>query len=107
MHSSKYPPYGKRIGSATEIRIYMGPDAWKSARIRHSYVPDALVLPDGEAPSAYKWPVAGCDVLVFSDDDIDKIPELARILLESGALVVRVLCADQMVIYRPIRRAAA
>jgi hypothetical protein len=105
----KAAPYSLKLHPTSEIRIYAGSQAWGTARIRNSYCADALVLPEGESPSQYSWPVRGVDVLVIQAGIIDlkPIPELAHILIASGATIVRVVYGEDMAIYRSSRRVAA
>jgi hypothetical protein len=106
----KYPPYAKQARpNGGEIRVYVGSLAWKHAKIRNSYCGDALVMPGGDAPESFNWPVHGADVLVLQAGNLDLsvIPRLANVLAHAGATIVRVCHADQMIIYRVARRAAA
>jgi len=105
----KAAPYSREIHPIGEIRIYIGTDAWNAARIRNAYSADALVFPDGESPTAYRWPVHGLDVLIIQAGTINlkPIPELAHVLIAAGANIVRVVYGAEMAIYRSTRRAAA
>lgn len=105
----KVAPYSREIRPTSEIRIYFGSRAWNNASIRNSYCADALVLPDSESPAAYRWPVCGVDVLILQAGtaSLKPIPELAHVLIASGANIVRVVYGEQMAIYRSSRRVAA
>jgi hypothetical protein len=106
----KYPPYGKQAKAhGGEIRIYIGSIAWKNARIRNRYCGDALVMPDGELPECFSWPVHGADVLVLQAGalDLSIIPRLANVLAHAGATIVRAVYGEEMTIYRISMEAAA
>jgi hypothetical protein len=102
-------PYSHQLRAAGEIRNYFGSRAWTNACTRNSYSHDALVLPDGKSPNAYRWPVHGLDVLVIQAGTVDltPIPELAHLLIASGANIVRVIYGENMAVYRSSRRIAA
>ena len=104
----KPAPYSHQLRASGEIRIYFGSRAWNNARIRNSYCADALVLPDDKAPE-YRWPVRGMDVLVIQAGtaDLKPIPELAHVLITTGANIVRVVYGEDMAIFRSSRRLAA
>lgn len=104
------PPYTKHLQPAPEIRVYIGTDAWNAAKVRHAFgIHDALVTPEGECPAIYNWPVSGKSVLIIQagNCDLEEVPDLASILLQSGATIVRVVYDDKMAVYRPARRVAA
>ena len=74
-----------------------------------------MVLPAGDDPAAYTWPVSGLDVLLveWGDYDTDYLERSALALLRSGAnLVLTIREADlvtgQMspIYYREVNRGA-
>ena len=110
----RLPPYGRQLlnqkpSPADELRIYFGSaehEVWNHARLRNIYAPPALVLPPGTRAESYRWPVAGWSVFAIQVGafEVNEIPELAKLLLEGGASIVRVLYGENpdMAIYRPV-----
>ena len=49
-----------------------------------------MVLPAGDDPAAYTWPVSGLDVLLveWGDYDTDYLEQVALMLLRSGAEII-------------------
>jgi hypothetical protein len=85
----RLPPYAKRATSNPDkgligFYIYTGRDAWNIARDAKC---PALVLPDGERPECFRWPVAGHAVTVVRTSPLDTAVQLslARELLRAGA----------------------
>lgn len=98
----RLPPFGKgikdRIGSLPPcdrtIWVYSGDrHAWDLARVRSALKLPVLVLPPGEDPRLYVWPVHGCEVIVTDiGGSVDgALLTLASELLQSGASVVRIV----------------
>ncbi len=96
----KLPPFGKILLDRQRFKnppflvaVCVGGDAWNSAKVRNARGDSvALVLPAGETPASYSWPVSGCMVVV---DWTQPAPEqlivsLARSLLVAGAQLVAV-----------------
>lgn len=95
----KLPPYAKTITSRIAygnppdfIAVCIGLDAWQRAKERNESPSDipAVVLPPGDSPHTYTWPVIGSFVIVEVDDGpSDKqIDELATALLTANAASV-------------------
>lgn len=101
----KLPPYGRSLPKTLrELWIYCGSDAW-------SYVPahGRTLLPPGESPSAFRWPVAGLEVLVIQTGAVAEatLLELRDVLLRAAANVVRIVAeneagASYMTIHQPV-----
>jgi hypothetical protein len=110
----RLPPYGRQLleqgpTPADELRIYFGTDEreiWNHARRRNVYAPPALVLLPGNHAESFRWPVAGWSVFAIQIGayEVNEIPALARLLLEGGASIVRVLYGENpdLTIYRPV-----
>src|SRR3989344_4133114 len=89
----KLPPFGRdvewkrRMGFPINLFIFCGTGAWERAQQRIDYYKgDALILPPGEAPERYKWPVKNLDVLmIWPDGDYTSICRFAEILVKQGA----------------------
>ena len=84
------PPYGRRFVNgvpSSGFRVFIGPSAW--SRAKRTAIP-AMVLPEGNDPAQYHWPVAGGDVIVIEYDcyDTDRLERTEQVLLESGARMV-------------------
>ena len=103
----KLPPYGRAVVqqriTATEnlnLWIYGGSRAWDEAKWRTEHIGagTATLLPPGDDPNHYRWPVKGLKVmLVWLDgtpDDLrqdateNEITKLATALLLDGAALV-------------------
>jgi hypothetical protein len=75
------------------VAVCVGAGAWESAKARNKRTDSAgLVLPSGENPGAYIWPVAHCMVVVEWNrgPGVALVVELARELLRAGAESVTV-----------------
>jgi len=99
-NSRKYPPYAKTLLDRRRFKnlpwlvaVCVGGDAWKSAKVRNGRSDSvALVLPAGNSPTAYVWPVQGCLVVIEWTQPAPEslIIELVRALLIAGAELVTV-----------------
>ena len=90
----RFPPYGKQVSDGVrELLIYTGYDAWRLKGDICRLIPGRVILPPGESPGAFRWPVAGRDVLVIVLGDIadEVLLQLAHECLSQGATVARVL----------------
>jgi hypothetical protein len=86
------------------IFVFIGVNAFQKAKAFETSQ-FVLALPYGDDPEIYRWSVRGCEPLVFDTGGIyvnaNLIRKFAYILLESGAVVVRIMLLDgRMVIYR-------
>lgn len=74
------------------VAVCIGMDAWQRAKRRNEGSSDwpALVLPPGEEPARYSWPVSGSYVVLEVDagPSTDQLRQLAHVLLQAGAVVV-------------------
>lgn len=95
----RLPPHGKTItariahGNPPDfVAVCVGLDSWQRAKARNEGVSDmpAMVLPPGEDPHKFIWPVAGSVVIIEVDIGPSKaqLNELAAALLTSGAASV-------------------
>jgi hypothetical protein len=69
--------------------VTIGPDGFAIAARRWRCYP-CMVLPDGEDPLSFHWPIAGYAVLVHEAGayDTERLERLARALLRDGATLV-------------------
>lgn len=97
-NNRKYPPYAKALLDRQRFKnppwlvaVCVGGDAWQSAKLRNQRGDSvALVLPAGDSPSAYTWPVSGYMVVIdwSLPAPVQLIVELVRSLMVAGAKVV-------------------
>ena len=85
----RLPPYAHRAILHRKLDglgywVFTGADGW--SRAKSGYVP-ALVLPEGEEPESFRWPVMGFNTLIYRTSPLDPAIEqrLARSLLRAGA----------------------
>ena len=96
------PPYAKQVSRLDgDIWIYFGRDkarAWRCAKARADCNLPALILPSGESPEKYAWPVSGRDVLAVQVGEFPQqdIPRFAKLLIAAGASVVRVVYGNRV-----------
>lgn len=96
----KLPPFGKLLADRQRFKnlpflvvICVGCDAWNSAKARNNRGDSVgLVLPPGENPASFNWPVQGCKCVVewSVGPSADDVVELVKALLRSGAELVAV-----------------
>ena len=90
----KLPPFGKQVSdSVRELWVYVGTAAWRLKAESCRSRPGKVLLPPGELPSAYRWPVSGREALIVVLGDIDDtvLLQMAHECLRQGATVARVL----------------
>ena len=99
--------YGKSFSAERHCRIFVGedPDSWNrcGAESRRGYS-DLLLLPVGEDPFSFHWPVRHLDVLVFNTREAININRLEIIIfacLNAGASLVVALTPDDILVARP------
>ncbi|WP_341327484.1 hypothetical protein [Methylotuvimicrobium sp. KM2] len=106
----KKPPYSRdiaRFKHSDEIIVCTGSNAWQAAR-RETWQPrtSKIVLPFGDDPAAYRWPVSGRYVQCWTcgtPEDDETILRLTRVLLESGAIKVLLLDPEKpLVVVEPV-----
>lgn len=100
------PPFGKELAARQQFGnrpfaavVCIGQNAWQNAKKWHRQADMApMVLPAGEQPERYKWPVLGCLCLVDWDTGPagDFVIRLVKCLLKAGAssVTVRPLFVD-------------
>lgn len=94
MKSRKLPPFGKLLVDRQNsnnppwlVAVCVGGDAWNSAKSRNQRGDSVgLVLPAGENPCGFVWPVNGCLVVIewSHGPSAEHVVELARALLRAG-----------------------
>ncbi len=84
---ARMAPYGKAVTKGSNLFIFAGPDAWERAKQRKNG--NAMVLPEGDDPSSYRWPVKGLEVmLIWKDATRESIFGFGEHLIQSGANLV-------------------
>lgn len=99
-NGGKLPPYShvllEKISnknlSKNDIFLFVGHRAWQSAKA-FSLSQTVLLLPPGESPYEYQWPVINRPVLLINTGNVSEhlIKQTAHALLSSGAEIVRVI----------------
>lgn len=83
----KTAPYGRRVISTSNLFIFAGQDAWARAKQRNKG--NAMVLPEGDEPTSYQWPVSGQQImLVWPGAARESVLDFGKHLIRSGAEVV-------------------
>ncbi len=106
----KRPPYGREVarrlanGEHLNVWVYAGSRAWEGAqwRIRHIGPATALVLPHGDSPNNYRWPVKGLELmLIWPDGNPDEIITLGETLVKNGATLVVAPTQERALFFKP------
>jgi len=95
----KVPPYGKPLKALLEqgqlpnnsVYLYIGQKAWDKGQLSAISRPTrTLILPYGQSPLLYEWPVNGCDILMIETSPIDTeyIENFANLLFSYGAIKI-------------------
>lgn len=85
----KLPPYGKHITAASNLFIFAGQNAWDRAKQRKKG--NAMILPDGDKPRDYRWPVSGQQItLIWPDASREAVRDFGKCLIQSGAELVAI-----------------
>jgi hypothetical protein len=105
----RLPPFGRELAAGRTLGkpgrppllvvVFAGADAWTRAKAAHRRLVDVapLVLPDGEPPGRFAWPVHEQVVVIEAEGLGDlRILELVRALLLAGAAVVAVVTPDPL-----------
>lgn len=80
-------PYGKHVNGASNLFIFAGANAWESAKQRKNG--NAMVLPEGDEPTAYRWPVHGLEaMLIWPDASRESVIDFGELLIRTGAELV-------------------
>lgn len=99
----RLPPHGKAVASALgwsnspgSVLVTVGADCWRRARNAAAWRDTVMVLPDGEEPLVFAWPVNGLVVVVeVGPGPADEaLVELVQALLRDGAVLVAVARVD-------------
>lgn len=95
LKAKKFPPYGsiqierqKFKNPPWMLFVCAGANSWQSAKARNQRGDSvAMVLPAGENPHGFTWPVSGCMCVIEWNQgpSVSQIVELARALLRAGA----------------------
>ena len=105
----KLPPYGKPLANLlaqgklpnNSVYCFCGKEAWQraaaSAKCRLT-----LCLPFGTDPFDFNWPVAHCDILIYSTGGMQriKLERFTYCLLHHKAFVVRVISNDYSFLFK-------
>jgi hypothetical protein len=107
----KFPPYGKRLAEKlhpdVNLIIYAGCNGWTLARARAAVGLDVLLLPPGEDPNAYIWPVRRLHLaLIWPDGVFEEVRAFGELLIRQGAARVTAIDRDGTVVFRPLETAA-
>ncbi len=106
----KLPPYGREVEKLLtrhehlNLWCYAGSQAWEGAqwRIRHIGPATALVLPQGDSPNNYRWPVKGLELmLIWPDGNPDEIITLGETLVKNGATLVVAPTNEETLFFKP------
>ena len=118
----RLPPFGKTVvrrltlGVPMNVWVFAGDRAWREASWRNRYIGPGftLMLPPGESPDAYRWPVRGQHLMLVwldgSHDEPcqhigqDELTEFAQVLLENGASKVTAVSTDGFLFFEPVTR---
>jgi hypothetical protein len=92
----KLPPYGSYLNSLSippknSVYIFCGNKAWEKSSIFQKFRKTTLCLPPWLCASKFKWPVQGCDILIFDTGWADEsyLSDFAGELYFSNAKIVR------------------
>lgn len=118
MKATRLPPFAREIQAAVaagknpNVYVYSTPNAWDLARRRREYhgTDSALILPPGEAPESFRWPVVPGGLLVVATGQPRTLAfELARAIATRGTPLVSALYGDNelLIVSRIESRAAA
>ena len=99
--------YSKSFSAERHCRIFVGedPDSWNrcAAETRLGFR-DLLLLPAGEDPFVFHWPVRRLEVLVFDTRELINTTRLEKIILSclnAGSSLVVALLANDILVARP------
>jgi hypothetical protein len=91
----KPAPYAKALMERQQFKnlpflvaVCVGAGSWDSAKVRNKRGDSVgLVLPSGESPGSYVWPVAHCLVVIEWNTcpGVELVVDLAKSLLQAGA----------------------
>ena len=89
----RVPPYAGQVQATVKtIWISAGPAAWERGKRWQGEGEPGLVLPPGEHPADYVWPVQGYNVALIALDMPDEaVAEIVSVLMGAGAQVIATL----------------
>jgi hypothetical protein len=96
----KLVPFSKFLAEnpkpTNDVYLFIGRHAWKKSRAFQVQRPGTLCLPPYHEPTLYRWPVDGCDILVYDTSGCDKdyVRDLAQCLFDYEANIVRYISPD-------------
>ena len=92
-HNKKLPPYGTLLNpQLKEIAVLTGSHSWAMACLPHWRPAGTLVLPFGENPTAFKWPVSGKAVVVLGFGEAESRERLLALSVELIVSRATVVC---------------
>jgi hypothetical protein len=102
MNNRKSPPYARAISehpNKSELIVCTGKGGWARAKsLTWFHHTPKTVLPYGDDPAAYKWPVQNRAVMVFDfgpeTEGYEQLIELSRQLLIDGAEYILLMSHD-------------
>lgn len=116
--ATRLPPFGHDVlssiaaGGTPNVYLFATLDAWNRARRRreHHGKGSALILPPGEAPDSFRWPVVPGGLLVVAIGQPRLLAfELGRCVTTYGTPLANVIYGDNesLIVRRPEWRSAA
>ena len=100
-------PYSKNFKHDHCARIHLGenPESWNKcgAESGRGYT-DSVLLPAGDDPFKFHWPVRNLDVLILNSSGGANTTQIERIMLAcltAGALIVMALMPTKPLVVRP------
>ncbi len=103
----KIAPFGKPLQKAiksnnpptNDVYLYIGAKAWEEG-YKSSFIARptrTLILPPGDSPKFYIWPVINLDILIFDTSGCDEnlIESLMEELMQCGANAVRFISFEK------------
>ena len=100
---SRLPPFGKALQARGPGLVLIVPstrDGWRTANLYERG--EVLIYQPGHDPATYSWPVADCEVVLYTEAlDESMVKRMVDVLERAGAAVVD--CHE----YRDAARSAA
>lgn len=102
-HGVRLPPFGREIkqraqeGRLLNVYVFAGPHAWEQAikRRSESGLGSATLLPPGQDPATYSWPIVRSGLLVVALGQTRTLAfELARVIVSYGTPLVFAMFGD-------------
>lgn len=102
----KLPPFGKTLYDrqlqglrpTNDVYLFIGKHAWEKAKDFQVSRPTTMCLPPGDSALDYKWPIDGCDILIFDTSEVmeQELEDLAKFLFSFGANIIRYISSDNL-----------